>query len=82
MAVNSSEVKVSAEINLSNNFLSIEDLDLHFSELSGLLNFNNESGFYAENLRAKLFDRSITASARTDILGGSKVVLLSAEGIR
>ena len=75
-----SEVKVTTQIDLSNNLLSIEDLALHFSDLSGFLNFSNESGFYAENLRAKLFNRSIRGSARTNSLDGSKVVLLNAEG--
>jgi len=80
MGLNSSEVRVKTEIDLSNNLFSIEDLDLHFSELSGFLNFSNESGFYAENLKANLFNRSIRGSARTNNFSGSKVVLLNAEG--
>ena len=80
MGVNSREVKVETEIDLSDNLLSIEDLDLDFSDLSGILNFSNESGFYAENLKAKLFNRSIKGSARTDNFGGSRVVLLNMEG--
>ena len=80
MGVNSREVKVDTEIDLSNNLLSIEDIDLDFSDLSGVLNFSNESGFYAENLKAKLFNRSIKGSARTDNFGGSRTVLLNMEG--
>ena len=80
MGVNSREVKVETDIDLSDNLLSIEDLDLDFSDLSGILNFSNESGFYAENLKAKLFNRSIKGSARTDNFGGSSVVLLNMEG--
>ena len=80
LGFNSREVKVETQIDLSDNRLSIEDLDLDFSDLSGILNFSNESGFYAENLKAKLFNRSIKGSARTDNFGGSRFVLLNTEG--
>ena len=63
-AGNLSETKVTTQIDLSKNILSIEDLDLYFSDLTGALNFSNESGFYAENLKAKLFNREIQGTAR------------------
>ncbi|MEC8644743.1 MAG: DUF3971 domain-containing protein, partial [Pseudomonadota bacterium] len=80
MAFKSSETKVTTQIDLSNNFLSIEDLDLYFSDLNGSLNFNNRSGFYAENLKAKLFNRQIKGTAVTDNFGGSRFVLFKAAG--
>ena len=79
-AGNLSETKVTTQIDLSKNILSIEDLDLYFSDLTGALNFSNESGFYAENLKAKLFNREIQGTARTENFGGSRLVWLNAEG--
>ncbi|MDC2963988.1 DUF3971 domain-containing protein [Gammaproteobacteria bacterium] len=80
ITVESSETKLTTQIDLHDNFLLIEDLDLNFSDLSGSLNFSNRSGFYAENLKAKLFNSQIQGAAVTENLGGSRFVLFKAAG--
>ena len=52
MAVKSSETKVTTQIDLSKNFLSIEDLDLYFSDLNGSFNFSNEIWFLRRKLKS------------------------------
>lgn len=54
------------QLGFNNNQLSLNDVELSFSSLTGLLNYSTASGFESEQLEGKLFGRPIFAKVGGD----------------
>ncbi|TNC92080.1 MAG: TIGR02099 family protein [Thalassolituus sp.] len=72
--------EVSLTSQLQGASLSLTDIDLTFSDLTGQLVFDTDKGLSAETLRARIFDGPLTASLRSEKVEDSFHILADAKG--
>ena len=75
-----SRVQINTEVFLKDNLLQMKNLGVSFSDLKGVLIYNDEIGFSMKNLEAKFLGEPISGSARTVNYQDSRFVLFQAEG--